>query len=225
MANPLDTFTHDNLFAGSEVGFATKTGTVLSGEPAALARGAVMGKVRTGTVAETRPGATGNGVMGAITKGILAKPGVYKLKITTAAANAGDFQVLDPEGNAVGEGRVGVAFVSDHLNFTLADGATDFILGDTLLLTVAAGTGKLRRLDVTATDGTALPFGILTDPIDASLADKACAVYMTGEFNTRALSFDDATTIDTVVAGKTLREWCRELGMHFYTSMNTSGVS
>lgn len=225
MANPLDTFTHDNLFAGSEVGFATKTGTVLSGEPAALARGAVMGKVRTGATSETHVGNTGNGVMGAITKGILAKPGTYKLRFTKAAANAGDFQVVDPDGNAVGVGTVGVAFVSDHLNFTLADGATDFLITDVFNLIVAAGSGKLRRLDVTAIDGTALPFGILTDAIDASAADKACAVYTTGEFNTRALSFDDATTIDTVVGGKSLRDWCREIGMHFYTSMNTSGVS
>lgn len=225
MANPLDTFTHDNLFAGSEVGFATKTGTILSGEPAALARGAVMGKVRTGAVSETHAGNTGNGVMGAITKGILAKPGVYKLKIDVAASNAGHFILLDPDGLAVGAGNVAVAFASDHLNFTLADGATDFVVGDTFLITVAAGSGKLRRLDVTAVDGTALPFGILTDAIDASAADKACSVYTTGEFNTRALSFDDATTIDTVVGSKSLREWCRELGMHFYTSQNTSGVS
>lgn len=225
MANPLDTFVHDNLFAGSEVGFATKPVTVLSGEPAALARGAVMGRVNTGTASETHVGNTGDGAMGAITKGILAKPGVYTLKITKAVANAGDFTVKDPEGNLVGVGHVAVAFASDHLNFTLADGAADFIVGDTFLITVAAGSGKVRRLDVTAVDGTALPFGILAEAIDASAGDKVSVVYTTGEFNTRALSFDDATTIDTVVGGKTLRDWCRDLGIHFYTSMNTAGVS
>ncbi len=225
MANPLDTFTHDNLFAGSEVGFATKEVTVLSGEPAALAKGAVMGRVNTGAASETHVGNTGNGVMGAITKGILAKPGVYTLRITKVVADKGDFVLLDPDGVAVGVGQVAAAFASPHLNFTLADGATDFIIGDTFLITVAAGSGKVRRLDVTAVDGSALPYGILADAIDASAGDKVCTVYTTGEFNTRALSFDDATTIDTVVGGETLRDRCRKLGMHFYTSMNTSGVS
>lgn len=224
MSNPLDTFVHDNLFAGNEVGFATKTGTVLSGESASLARGAVMGKVRTGAASETHAGNTGDGAMSALTKGILAKPGVYRVEFNKAVANLGDFFVKDPDGILVGIGRVGTAFVSDHINFTIADG-TDFIVGDKFLVTIAAGSGKLRRLDVTAIDGTALPFGILTDAIDASAADKACAVYTTGEFNTRALTFDDATTIDTVVGSKSLREWSRELGMHFYTSQNTSGVS
>jgi hypothetical protein len=224
MANPLDTFVHDNLFGGNGP-FRTKEVTVLSGEPAALAAGAVMGLVKTGAASAVAGANTGNGVMGAITKGILAKPGVYTLRIVEAAANAGAFEIKDPDGNVIGSGNVAVAFTSDHLNFTLADGATDFVVGDTFAITVAAGSGKARRLDVTAIDGTALPDHILADAVDASAADKVAVGYTCGEFNTRALSFDGATTVDTIVGGESIRDRLRKLGIFLVTSMNTAGVA
>lgn len=223
MSNPEGTFTHNNLFGGDGP-FRTKQVTVLSGEPAALAEGALMGLVTTGAVTEDHTGNTGDGVMGAITKGILAKPGVYRLEIQKAVADAGDFFLKDPEGNLVGIGRVAAAFVSDHLNFTLADGAANFIVGDKFLITVAAGSGKARRLDVTAVDGTALPDHILAEAVDASAADKVSVGYTAGEFNERAITLDGASTLDTVVGGISLRDRCRDIGLYFTKSMNTSGV-
>lgn len=83
---------------------------------------------------------TGNGAMGAITVGAGAQAGTYTLRITRAAANAGDFVVEDPNGQIVGYGAVGSAFSGGGLSFTLADGATDFVLNDSFSIAVAGGT-------------------------------------------------------------------------------------
>jgi hypothetical protein len=102
---------------------------------------------------------TGNGTMGAITVGATAKVGVYTLKIVKVAANAGDFVVTNSDGQVVGNGTVAVAFSQAGLSFTLADGATDFALGDTFTITVT-GTYKYKKVEATATDGTNVPAAI-----------------------------------------------------------------
>lgn len=79
---------------------------------------------------------TGNGTMGAITVTAGAKAGVYTLEITGAASNAGAFRVTDPDGVFVNDGDVAAAFSSGGLAFTLADGATDFVVGDTFAIAV-----------------------------------------------------------------------------------------
>lgn len=81
-------------------------------------------------------GNTGNGAMGAITVTAGAKAGVYVLEITGAAANAGSFRVAGPDGIFVDDGDVAVAFAVGGLAFTLADGAVDFVVGDTFAITV-----------------------------------------------------------------------------------------
>lgn len=85
-------------------------------------------------------GNTGNGTMGAVTVTAGAKLGVYKLTVITAASNAGVFSVEDPDGNIVDMGNVAAAFSSGGLAFTLADGATDFAVGDQFNITVTATT-------------------------------------------------------------------------------------
>src|SRR5690242_4149823 len=146
----------DKLLAG-ELPRVTKAITALSGQN--LVRGQVVGAVTVGAaVAAAFAGNTGNGVMGAVTTGANAKPGVYKVVIVEPAANAGTFIVEDPDGNIVGRGTVAVAFVGP-INFTLADGATDFIAGDGFDVTVAAGSGKYKSSVLAATDGSQRPLG------------------------------------------------------------------
>jgi hypothetical protein len=84
---------------------------------------------------------TGNGVLtrGTPAYGANHVAGVYTVRFVAAAANAGRFIVLDPQGDEVGEGNVGVAFAGP-VNFTIADGATDFVVGDTFLLALTAAT-------------------------------------------------------------------------------------
>ena len=118
--------------------------------------GAVLGSyidTPTGTAGATV--GTGDGVMGAITvtSNKNLQLGVYTLRIVKAAANAGDFIVTDPAGDVVGYGTVAVAFSQGGLAFTLADGSADFVVGDTIPITVA-GTVKYKLVEATATDGT-----------------------------------------------------------------------
>jgi len=98
---------------------------------------------------------TGNGVMGTITLTSNANMqlGKYTVKITKTVANAGDFALLDPQGKVVGVGQVATAFNQAGFAFTLADGATDFVAGDSIPITVT-GTVKYKLVEATATDGT-----------------------------------------------------------------------
>ena len=82
---------------------------VLSGEN--LVAGSVVGKVDVGTGSSVADGGnTGDGAMGAITVGVGAQAGDHILTIIEAATNAGDFQVVDPQGDVIGVGTVAVAF-------------------------------------------------------------------------------------------------------------------
>ncbi|WP_027853846.1 head decoration protein [Marinobacterium litorale] len=145
--------------------------TVLSGE--VLKAGHVVGKIKVGTASATAGGGnTGDGSMGAITVGAGAMAGDYVLTITEAATNAGEFQVVDPEGDVVGLGTVGSEFSGGGLTFTLADGAADFAKGDTFTITVAEGSGKIVEWDPAANDGSEIAAGVLFDNVDATSGDK-----------------------------------------------------
>lgn len=99
------------------------------------------GCVAGGTFAATASSAalgtnTGNGTVGTITVSAGAKQGDYVLTIIEPAANAGTFVVADPDGHQIGDGTVAVAFAAGGLAFTLADGATDFVAGDSFTISV-----------------------------------------------------------------------------------------
>jgi len=96
--------------------------------------------------------------------------------IVVAAANSGTFSVETPAGEFLPAATVGSAYTSDHINFTLADGATDFIVGDGFDITVGGGTGKYTILAPGAVDGSEAAAGILVAAVDASAGDVACVV-------------------------------------------------
>lgn len=76
-------------------------------------------------------GNTGDGVAGAITQGSLAKAGTYTLTCIDAAVSGSEiFQVVDPEGSVMAPLTVAVAYDNGAFAVTIADGATDFIVGD-----------------------------------------------------------------------------------------------
>jgi len=99
-------------------------GTVIGGTFAATATSAALGTN------------TGNGTMGSITVSAGAKQGDYTLTIIEPGANVGTFIVTDPDGDQVGDGVVASAYSAGGLDFTLADGATDFVAGDSFTITV-----------------------------------------------------------------------------------------
>lgn len=147
--------------------------TVLSGQN--LAIGTVLGKAKIGAVSETHAGNTGNGAMtlDATTPALAkAQAGVYSVKCIAAAANGGTFEAFDPNGNSLGEVAVAGTF-ANQIKFVIADGSTDFIVGDTFLVSVAAGTDKVKILTPAGLDGTQTAHGILAAAVDASAADVA----------------------------------------------------
>jgi len=163
--------------------------------------GTVMGQILLGAETSAAGTNTGNGVLGSVAVGAGAEVGPYKLKITKAAANAGDFEVIDTLGDVVGVGTVGVAFVGGGLSFTLADGAADFVVGDTFTLTVAAGSGKYIQLAPSATDGSQNPAGILFGYAPALSADvKATLVCRLAEINPNMLTWPAGFTNNQIAA-------------------------
>ncbi len=102
----------------------------------------------TGTAAG---GNTGTGAIGAVAVDASAVLGVYELACVSAAENGGVFLVRSPGGAQFGEAEVGVAFSAGGLTFTIADGETDFAVGDRFFLSVSGAGGS--RWEVRGPDG------------------------------------------------------------------------
>lgn len=123
---------------------------------------------------------TGNGVLTKATPafGAGVRAGVWQVVCYETAANGGSFVVIDPSGGEVE--FVTVAQPSTGpLRFTIADGATDFVIDDAFELTVTAAVAAdgLSTFKVTAPDGSSLPTGAVgtayAGPIKFTIADGA----------------------------------------------------
>lgn len=201
----MEEFKYDNLLAGCGP-CGSDTGTLLSGEN--RKRGTVLGKI-TRALGATTPGG-GNTGNGDVTGEALKKStqvGNYLLTCTAAATNGGTFSVVAPDGTRLADATVAVAYSNDHLDFTIADGATDYAVGDTFTIAVAAGSGKLKLVNSANVDGSNTPYAILAGDTDASAADKVCPLYKCGEFNSNALVFGGTDTTATH------KEALRDLGI------------
>jgi hypothetical protein len=147
--------------------------TVLSGQN--LKAGAVLGKVtEAGATGAAVAGNTGNGtitVTGAL-QDATAKPGVYRAIVIEPGANLGTFEVEGPDGIMLGTGVVGTQKTFGGVQFTINDGATDFVSGDSFTITVAAGSGKYKEYNPANIDGSQTAVAVLFDAVDATSADK-----------------------------------------------------
>jgi hypothetical protein len=154
----------------------------------------------TGTAAATV--GTGNGVMGTITVSELATPDVYTLRIVKAVSNAGDFTITNSHGVIVSTGSVAVAHVGAGMSFTLADGSTDFIVGDTIAITVA-GTTKYKWVEAadvaTLNDEVAMLMTADADIPSMTAGDNTCAVLIKGD---AGIVGANLTYKDTLSAGQ-----------------------
>jgi hypothetical protein len=143
---------------------------------------------------------TGNGVLTPASPPVnsLVKDGVYRLICTTAAANAGTFQVEDPNGRVIGEATVGVLF-NKEIKFTIADGATDFVVGDTFNFIVAANADDFQYVayNPSATDGSQIPsayspYPVVTDGVNTK---KASALVRHCELNINLIQWPAGITL------------------------------
>lgn len=102
-------------------------------------------------------GNTGNGVLtldAVAPVKATAKDGKYRVVCIEPAANAGTFAIFDPAGVQIGFVAAGGAF-DGEIKFALADGATDFIVGDAFTITVGIEVGdyEYKALNLAGVDG------------------------------------------------------------------------
>ena len=148
-----------------------------------LGVGAVLGKVTAGSVPTTGTaggGNTGNGTMTGVTGGKYVKVGTYTMTCVETHLNLGTFAVKGVNGEAIGTAYVGETFTSSEINFTINDGGTDFSLGDTFTVAVAAGGGQYRAINPSGVDGSAIAAGILYAAVDASASGDHTLAYTSG---------------------------------------------
>jgi hypothetical protein len=127
--------------------------------------GTVLGKVVRGAITNRADVVrTGNGTIGTLSRTGAALVGAYTIRCIAAASNAGTFAVIDPNGRLLPDATVGVAYVGE-VGFTIADGSSDFVVGDTFFLDVAAGSGQYEALDLAATDGTGRAYAVALQPV------------------------------------------------------------
>ena len=167
---------------------------------------AVLGEITLGDVAALADGGnTGNGTSSAVTKLAGAKLGVYTVIFTAATV----FYVLDPDGFRLADGATGSAYAND-LAFTITAGGTAFVAGDRFTLTVAAGSGKLKRSVAASVDGSQYPKYFPTRELNAVAGDlTSVQVLRRAEVRSDGLVFTGSETLATVVpgtGGKTFRD-------------------
>lgn len=143
--------------------------------------------------------------------------GVYRLVCIEPASNGGIFRLEGPDGRHVG-GRiaVGTAF-SGPINFTVADGATDFVAGDSFTFTVTGVTYRWGAFDPAATDGRQVPAAMMFDAVTTAsgATAKAVAIVRAAALNGKKLQWltglSDANktiaieTLNAVPGGLTIR--------------------
>jgi hypothetical protein len=136
--------------------------------------GTVLGRTFVSTSVTATAGTnTGNGAIGTVTATGKAQRGTYTISIIKAATNAGDFTVSDPSGAVIGYGTVAAAY-SNQIAFTLADGATDFVVGDSWTVEVV-GDYKYKQVESTATDGSNIARAIYISANDGSFSTSTIA--------------------------------------------------
>lgn len=199
---PDETYTPTNLLGG-DYPQACKSVTILTGQ--SLAEGAVLGEITKTLGAVTAGANTGNGTCAGAALKKNTKLGNYVLTCITAAANAGTFKVVDPDGFRLSDATVAVAYTNNSIGFTLNDGATDFIVGDSFTIPVTAGSGKYNLVDKAAVDGSHNPVAVLKEAVDATSADASGIAAETGEFNIAAISLAAGTVAADVTAALAAR--------------------
>lgn len=168
---------HEGGFMVSEAnGYRSREQVVLAASQAVKV-GQVLGAV-VGTLTAAVSGIAGSVGNGTLTMDgatpILAKArlGEYTVVCSEKTANSGKFRVERPDGSFVGTASVGVAFAKE-IKFTIADGATDFEIGDGFIVKVSSASATVKALDLAATDGaeiaTHIAWAAKTSSADATV--------------------------------------------------------
>lgn len=209
----------DNLIARD---YPIMKEAVTIGASQTLARGAAVG-ITTLAAGDIVVGGsnTGNGVASdfALAAGGPAKLGSYNATAVIVDTDLATFNVTDPNGVLVGQAVLGTAFVGDGITFAIADGSTDFVVGDTFELPVEAGNGYGIACDIASTDGSQEIYGILLEAVTTGAgASQATVVAISGSFQTQALTFGGSTT------AANLKKDARDKNMYFVTTSSNQNL-
>lgn len=177
----------DNLIVGVEV-TPLEQAILLLQDQGELARGSVIGIAAYEIGAVTAGTNTGDGTLTGEAIGIESVVGDYVVTCIAAAVDAGTFSVFNPEGLRMADAEVGVLYANPEITFTINDGATDFIVGDSFTVAVDA-VGKGVLCDANAIDGSQVANLILAETIDTTGADVKATAYKAGVFNRDLLVF------------------------------------
>lgn len=172
MATSLN-FTPPMDFVLSEAsGMRSRSAVTLTQSGTAIKSGTVLTKADTGAGTFAMDGgSTGNPTASAITVGVAAIPGIYRIIFTAATT----FTVEDPNGVLIDNGTLGAAFSFGGLTFTLTAGGTAAVANDTARITVAAGTGKFVPYTANRAAGPAC--GVLYNELSAATGDIKVVVF------------------------------------------------
>lgn len=162
-----------SAFSGLGLGFTITAGStaMVAGDGFDIVTTAKVGAASAAATAKASN--TGDATCGTVScNGPAAQVGVYKVVIVEPGTNVGTFYVEAPDGTLVGDGVVATGFSGGGLSFTLADGSTDFVSGDSFAITVAEGSGKWAQYNPGAVNGSQIAAGILFGAKNATSADK-----------------------------------------------------
>ena len=125
--------------------------------------------------------------------------------ITVAPATTGAGALWDVKGSdgikLVSQALTGSAYTSDYINFTINDSGTNFAAGDTFTVTVAAGSGKVRELNLTGVDGSENAYGIAIADLDTTDTTQRFIAYTSGGI----LALLEGETLTGATSGATAR--------------------
>lgn len=154
-------------------------GLLTFGAAGTVAEGTILARKAVADAVVVAAGAnTGNGTVTLAT--VAAGPtipiiGAYVLTATAVVVNGGVFSLKDPNGAIVATGLTltvgaGAATVFEvaGLLFTVTDGGTDFIVGDSFTLTVATAGNKFVPFDKAGAGGAQVPKAVLTYAVVAT---------------------------------------------------------
>jgi hypothetical protein len=205
--------------------------TIAQDASGVIPSGAVMGIISLGaiTAAAKSGGNTGTGTCTVLSLKDGARAGVYTVRVVRAATHIFDYVVSNPNGQQIGfgtcEGSGGTSVFSGEIQFTLTDAGTDFIVGDGFDITVAAGSGKLKRSVSTAVDGSQYPKYVLVGETDATAGDVIREVVYSTNVREDFLVFTGSETLASNVDGNNFRYHLAQVGGDFGGILCISGTS
>lgn len=200
--NAAGSYTPDNLLAYGLEQYKTESIVLDTGT---LTRGTLLGKITKGALTAVGEASTPAPAAATITASPTAAAGtalgVHRFEcVIGGAATASRWNHYGPDGAFIGTASGNTAYTGGGLTLTITDAGTDPVAGEAFKVTVtaAAGSGKYIQSLAAATDGSEVPVAVLAEDADASTADVTTVAYITGTFNSTAMTFGTGHTAASV---------------------------